>query len=163
MTQQAERTGTAIRRTLIVNAPRDRAFVVFAERFGTWWPRDHHLGEADLAEAIIEPAAGGRLYERNVDGSEHDWGRVLVYEPPHRLVLAWHLQGDWKFNPDPAKASEVEVRFLAEGPDRTRVEFEHRHIERHDGAADVLRGVDASNGWSDNLGRYVAVTAPTAA
>jgi uncharacterized protein YndB with AHSA1/START domain len=154
MIEQAETTGMAVRKTITVRAPRERAFTVFTERFGTWWPAEHHIGAADLADAIIEPRVGGRYYERGVDGSECDWGRVLAYDPPDRVVLSWHLQGDWKYHPDPAKASEIEVRFIAEGPDRTRVELEHRHIERHDLADDVLRGIDSPDGWSGILQRY---------
>jgi uncharacterized protein YndB with AHSA1/START domain len=159
MTQQAEQTNVSVRKTITVRASRERAFTVFTEGFSTWWPESHHIGAADLAEAVIEPAAGGRFYERGVDGTECDWGRVLAYEPPDRVVLAWHLQGDWSYDPDPAKASEVEVRFVADGPDRTRVELAHRHIERHDAAEKVLRGVDSDGGWSGILAGYAAAAA----
>ncbi|HET9144452.1 SRPBCC family protein [Actinophytocola sp.] len=163
MTQQAERAGISVRKTVTVRASLQRAFTVFTEGFATWWPESHHIGDADLAEAVIEPRTGGRFYERGVDGSECDWGRVLAFEPPDRVVLSWHLQGDWDYDPDPAKASEVEVRFIAEAPDRTRVELEHRHIERHDGAEDVRSGVDSEGGWGGILAGYaVVVTEPTA-
>lgn len=154
MIKQADQAGVAVRKTITVRASRERAFAVFTERFGTWWPAEHHIGEADLADAVIEPRVGGRYYERGVDGSECDWGRVLAYDPPDRVVIAWHLQGDWKYDPDPAKASEVEVRFIAESPDRTRVELEHRHIERHDLAERVVQGIDSPDGWSEILLRY---------
>lgn len=145
---------TAVRKTITVRAPQERAFTVFTEQFNTWWPREHHIGDAELDEAIIEPKVGGRYYERGVDGSECDWGLVLAYDPPSRVVLSWHLQGDWTYHPDPAKASEIEVRFIPEGPDRTRVELEHRHIERHDLAEDVVKGIDSPTGWSGLLALY---------
>jgi uncharacterized protein YndB with AHSA1/START domain len=155
-------TNVQVHKTVTVRASQERAFTVFTEQFGTWWPPEHHLGDADLAEAIIEPKVGGRFYERGVDGSECDWGRVLAYDPPGRVVLSWQLQGDWKVDPDPAKASEIEVRFIAEGPNRTRVELEHRHIERHDLAERVVEGIDAPDGWSGILLRYAEkVTEPT--
>lgn len=150
-------TGTeviSVTKSVTVNAGRERAFTVFTEKFFTWWPKSHHIGEADLADAIIEPKAGGRWYERGADGTECDWGYVLAYEPPERVVLSWHLQGDWSFHPDPAKASEVEVQFIKETDDRTRVELTHRHIERHDGKEQVRTGVDSPNGWAGILADY---------
>ena len=134
-------------KTIDVRASLERAFTVFTEQFGSWWPASHHLGAADLADVIVEPRAGGRWYERDTDGAEYEWGRVLAYEPPDRLLLAWHLQGDWTYDPDPAKSSEIEVRFLVHG-EYTRVTLEHRHIERHDRQDEVRVGVDGPNGWS---------------
>lgn len=157
-------TNVRVHKTVTVRASKERAFTVFTEQFNTWWPREHHLGDAELAEAVIESTVGGRFYERCVDGSECDWGRVLAYEPPDRVVLSWQLQGDWKVDPDPAKASEIEVRFIAEGPNQTRVELEHRHIERHTLAERVVEGVDSPDGWAGILARYadrIAATAPT--
>ena len=154
MIEQSEATNVRVRKTITVRATQERAFAVFTKDFGTWWPTEHHIGAADLADAIIEPKVGGRYYERGVDGSECDWGQVLAYEPPDRLVLSWSLQGDWTYNPDPAKASEIEVRFIAEAPDRTRVELEHRHIERHDLADAVIKGIESPDGWSGILARY---------
>jgi uncharacterized protein YndB with AHSA1/START domain len=149
----------AVTKSVTVRAGRERAFTVFAEKFVTWWPAGHHIGDAELADAIIEPRAGGRWYERGVDGVECDWGQVLAYDPPERLLLSWHLQGDWSYDPDPAKASEIEVRFIAETHDRTRVELEHRHIERHDGAADVVSGIDSPGGWTGILAGYAEAIA----
>jgi uncharacterized protein YndB with AHSA1/START domain len=150
-------TGTeviSVTKSVTVNAGRERAFTVFTEKFFTWWPKSHHIGEADLADAIIEPKVGGRWYERGADGTECDWGYVLAYEPSERIVLSWHLQGDWSFHPDPAKASEVEVQFIKETDSRTRVELTHRHIERHDGHEQVRDGVDSPNGWAGILAGY---------
>jgi uncharacterized protein YndB with AHSA1/START domain len=144
----------SVTKTVTVNAARERAFTVFTEKFFTWWPKSHHIGEADLADAIIEPKVGGRWYERGADGSECDWGVVLAYDPPARLLLSWHLQGDWSYHPDPAKASEIEVQFIKETDSRTRVELVHRHIERHDMPADVVSGVDSPGGWTGILADY---------
>jgi uncharacterized protein YndB with AHSA1/START domain len=144
----------AVTKTVTVRASREHAFTVFTERFFTWWPKGHHIGDAELADAIIEPRVGGRWYERGVDGSECDWGAVLAWEPPGRLALSWHLQSDFDYDPDPAKASEIEVRFIAEAPDRTRVEFRHFHLERHDDPERVRTGVDGPGGWTGILAAY---------
>jgi uncharacterized protein YndB with AHSA1/START domain len=149
----------SVTKSITVNAGRERAFAVFTTKFFTWWPASHHIGEAEMADAVIEPHQGGRWYERGVDGVECDWGRVLAYEPPDRIVLSWHLQGDWSYDPDPAKASEVEVRFVEEAPDRTRVELTHRHIERHDDHEKVVVGVDSPNGWGGILATYAEAVA----
>lgn len=147
-------------KTVTVGASRPHAFKVFTAGFTTWWPSSHHIGKAELAEAILEQREGGRWYERGVDGSECDWGTVLVYDPPNRVVVSWHLNGEWAYDPDPAKASEVEVRFVAEGPDVTRVELEHRHFERHGGDwTAVARGVDSENGWAGILRGFAAIAA----
>lgn len=144
----------SVTKSVTVRATRTRAFAVFTEKFFTWWPASHHIGDAELADAVIEPVTGGRWYERGTDGVECDWGRVLAYEPPDRLLLSWHLQGDWSYDPDPEKASEVEVRFVEDEPGTTRVELCHRHIERHDVPDDVVRGVDSPGGWAGILAGY---------
>ena len=141
-----------VRKSISVEVPQERAFDVFTAGFDSWWPRSHHIGEAEMAEAILESRAGGRFYERGVDGSECDWGRVLVFDRPHRLVVSWHLQGDWNYDPDPAKASEYEARFIPEGDDRTLVEFEHRNLERHgESAAKISEAVGSDGGWGGLL------------
>lgn len=119
-----------VQRSITVNAPVEKAFRVYTEGFDSWWPRGHHIGTAELAEAVLEPRAGGRWYERGVDGSECEWGRVLAWEPPHRLVVTWQINGNWQYDPDPAHASEVEVVFTDLGDGRTRVELEHRGFEK---------------------------------
>jgi uncharacterized protein YndB with AHSA1/START domain len=148
-----------VTKSITVRAPRTRAFTVFTEKFFTWWPASHHIGAAALADAVIEPEVGGRWYERGVDGTECDWGRVLVFDPPGRLVLSWHLRADWTYDPDPAKASEVEVRFTEDEPGTTRVELSHRHIERHDAPEGVASGVGSPNGWAGILASFAEAVA----
>ncbi len=154
MTQE---TDTSVHKTVTVAASQERAFEVYTAGFGSWWPKEHHIGAADMATGTFEPKAGGRWYETGVDGSECDWGRVLVWEPPHRIVHTWQLQGDWKYDADPAKGSEVEIRFVAEGPNTTRVELTHRSFDRHgDGAHSVRDGVSSDGGYDYCLAQYVA-------
>jgi uncharacterized protein YndB with AHSA1/START domain len=144
-----------VRRTVTVNASVEKAFKVYTEGFSSWWPAQHHIGTADLAEAVLEPRLGGRWYERCVDGSECDWGRVLAYEPPGRLLLSWQIDGNWQIDPDPAKGSEIEVIFTDLGDGRTRVDVEHRALERHGAtAAGVRAGVDGADGWTMLLERF---------
>lgn len=145
----------AVQRSVTVKAPIDKAFRVFTDGFNSWWPAEHHIGNADLAEAVLEGRAGGRWYERGVDGSECDWGRVLVYDPPHRIVLSWHLNADWQYDPDPSRASIIDVRFTDVGDGQTRVDFEHRDIANHGDRADSIHeAVTGDGGWSDILQRY---------
>jgi uncharacterized protein YndB with AHSA1/START domain len=144
-----QQTDTPVRRTITVAASQERAFRVFTEQFGTWWPKQYSIGEADMADFVVEPKVGGRWYEVGVDGKQCDTGRVTAYQPPERLTLAWQLDAAWQYDPDPAHASEVEVRFIPEGPERTRVELEHRGFERHgDSAEGVYQGVDHPEGWT---------------
>jgi uncharacterized protein YndB with AHSA1/START domain len=138
----------AIRGTVTVAAPVERAFQVFTDSFGTWWPPEYHIGQADMAAAILEPRTGGRWYERGVDGSECDWGRVLAWEPPHRLVVTWQIDGQWRYDPDPAHASEIEVRFTADGPEQTVVELEHRLLDRLVGGQALHDGIVGGGGWT---------------
>jgi len=146
---------TSIQHQVTVEAPIERAFTVFTEDFGRFKPREHNLLAVDLAETVFEPRAGGRLFDRGVDGSECQWARVLAYEPPDRVVISWDISPRWQIETDLDKTSEVEVRFIAEGPDRTRVELEHRHLDRHlDGWQSVREGVDSGDGWPLYLQRY---------
>ncbi len=116
---------------IVVDAPIERAFAVFTERFGDFKPREHNLLGVPIAETVFEPRVGGHIYDRGVDGSECRWARVLAYEPPDRVVFSWDISPQWQLETDPDNASEVEVRFVAETPHRTRVELEHRHLDRH--------------------------------
>ena len=141
----------AIRKTIDVNVPVDRAFAVFAARMGEWWHKEHSIArETTQVDVVIEPRAGGRWYEKGADGSEHPWGRVIAYEPPHRLVLAWQLTREFVFDPDFETTVEVRFEETAEG---TRVHFEHRDLERMGpDAAEMLEGMDG--GWGMLLDLY---------
>ncbi|MGH3657072.1 MAG: SRPBCC family protein [Micromonosporaceae bacterium] len=139
---------------ITVAAPIERAFQVFTESIVTWWPAAYHIGEAEMAEPVMEPRVGGRWYERGVDGSECDWGRVLVWEPPHRLVVTWQINGEWRYDPDPDHASEVDVRFTADGPEQTTVELQHRFLERLLGGEAMHAAIGGAGGWSGVLTGY---------
>jgi uncharacterized protein YndB with AHSA1/START domain len=141
----------SIRKQLTVEAPVDRAFRVFTEHMGSWWLKDHHIGSAPLKDCVIEPRVNGRWYEVGEDGTTCAWGRVLAWDPPRRLLLAWQLGPDFKY--DPEFLTEVEVTFTVLGPKSTRVDFEHRNLERFAEQAQRLRGqVDA--GWGRLLESY---------
>lgn len=142
-----------------VDVPVERAFRVFTDSFNTWWPAEYHIGQADVEQAILEPREGGRWYERGVDGSECDWGRVLVWQPPHRLVVTWQINGRWQFDPDPEHASEIEVRFTADGPEQTKVELEHRHLDRLVEGPALRDGITGGGGWGAILELFAKAAA----
>jgi hypothetical protein len=151
-------TVAPVRKTVRVNAAAAHAFETFAAGVGRWWPATHTIGTSPMRDVVIEPRAGGRWYERGQDGSECDWGVVLAWEPPGRLLLGWQLDAEFRRNP--ATATEVELRFIAESPTVTRVELEHRGLERLGESAEILRGkIDAPGGWTGILERYRAATA----
>jgi uncharacterized protein YndB with AHSA1/START domain len=148
-------TTVAARRSITVNATPERAFDVFTAGFSTWWPLEsHHIGKNMATEAIIEPHPGGRWFERDAEGKECNWGFVTEFEPPSRLLLAWHLTPEWTYDPDPEKATEVEITFTAvEGG--TLVELEHRGFEKHGETGAKMRdAVSAPGGWTDLLEMY---------
>jgi uncharacterized protein YndB with AHSA1/START domain len=156
MTAQPE--PTSIQSQVIVAAPLERAFRVFTEQFDKIKPREHNILGVDIAESVFEPHAGGRVYDRGVDGSECQWARVLAYDPPSRIVFTWDISPQWQLETDPAKASEVEVRFIAETAERTRLELEHRYLDRHlDGWQSLRDGVEGDQGWPLYLDRFAAV------
>jgi len=158
MTQAAD---TVVRKEIVVEAPIERAFRVFTDRFGDFKPREHNLLAAPIAETTFEPRVGGHIFDRAEDGRECRWARILAYEPPTRVVFSWDIGPTWQLESDPANASEVEVRFVAEGPTRTRVELEHRHIDRHGPGWDAVHdGVDGDAGWPLYLTRYAALLSP---
>jgi uncharacterized protein YndB with AHSA1/START domain/uncharacterized damage-inducible protein DinB len=141
-----------VRKSIAVKASVEHAFRVFTEGFDTWWPRSHHIGKKPMVKAVIETHAGGRCFAREADGTECDWGRVLAWEPPNRFVLAWQIDPKWQYEPDLAKASEVEIRFTAEAGGMTRVDLEHRYFERHGAGAEQIRAsVDSTGGWGGLL------------
>jgi uncharacterized protein YndB with AHSA1/START domain len=149
-------TTVAARRSITVQAPPERAFEVFTAGFNSWWPiESHHIGATMATEVIMELRAGGRWFERDADGNECDWGYVTELEPPHRLLLAWHLTPEWGFDPDPAKATDVEVTFRATEDGGTLVELEHRGFEKHgETGAKMREAVAAPGGWNDLLQMY---------
>jgi uncharacterized protein YndB with AHSA1/START domain len=153
---------TTVQASVVVNAPADRAFKLFTEQFDRIKPREHNMLGVDIAESVFEPRVGGRVFDRGADGSECQWGRVLAYEPPARIVFTWDISPAWQIETDPDKASEVEVRFVEDGPNRTRVELEHRHLDRHgDGWEGTREGVSGDQGWPLYLRRFAAVVAGT--
>jgi uncharacterized protein YndB with AHSA1/START domain len=144
-----------IRKSIVVNTGVERAFALFINQFDAIKPREHNLLSVPIAETVFEPRAGGHVYDVGIDGSRCEWSRVLAYEPPSRVVISWDIGPTWQLEADPAKTSEVEVRFIAESDDRTRVELEHRHLDRHGaGWQAVADGVDGDAGWPLYLSRY---------
>jgi uncharacterized protein YndB with AHSA1/START domain len=149
-----QKLDSIVRKTVQVNAPQAHAFTVFTDHLADWWPLgNYHIGAQPAQTALIEPRTGGRWFERAGDGTECDWGRVLVWEPPHRIVFSWDIGADWKY--DPKLGTEVEVRFIAESPDTTRVELEHRHLERYGAKTETMRATfDSEGGWAGLLQRF---------
>jgi uncharacterized protein YndB with AHSA1/START domain len=151
-------TETTVRAEIVVEAPIERAFRVFTEDFASFKPPEHNILGVDRVDTVFETHVGGTVYDRGIDGSECHWARVLAFEPPNRVVISWDLNPQWQIETDPAKTSEVEVRFIAEEPERTRVELEHRHLDRHGpGWENVRDGVASSGGWPLYLERYAGV------
>ncbi len=147
---------TTVRTQVVVEAPIERAFSVFTEGIGTWFPPEYNLLSVEIAERVFEPRVGGNVYDRGVDGSECRWARVLAFEPPNRVVISWDISPQWQIESDPEKTSEVEVRFVAEAPGRTRVELEHRNLDRHgDGWEHARDAVGREGGWPGCLRRFV--------
>ncbi|MFT3725355.1 MAG: SRPBCC family protein [Hyphomonadaceae bacterium] len=144
-----------VKKSLIVETDQAHAFEVFTAGLDRWWPKEHHIGESPVAKSIIEPRLGGRWYSLHQDGKEVTTGHMTVWDPPKRIVFTWEINGQWKPESNPKFASEVEVRFIAEGPSRTRVELNHYNFERMpdvEGAKGMRNGVD--NGWPGILEVY---------
>lgn len=153
---------TVVRRSIVVNGTPEQAFAVFTQQFDAIKPREHNLLGAPIVETVLEPRVGGRIVDRAEDGTECAWARVRAYEPPDRLVFSWDIGPTWQLEADAENASEVEVRFVAEGSDRTRVELEHRHLDRHGAGWESLRdGVADEQGWSLYLERYAGLVPAT--
>ena len=153
---------TVVRRQVTVDAPIERAFEVFVGRFGDFKPKEHNLLGAPIVETTFEPHVGGHFYDRAEDGSECRWARVLAYDPPNRVVFSWDISPYWQLEADEANTSEVEVRFVAETPERTRLELEHRNLDRHGpGWEGVRDGIAEDQGWPLYLARYADVVAGT--
>jgi uncharacterized protein YndB with AHSA1/START domain len=150
-------TAVPVRTSIVVEAPVQRAFEVFTQEMKTWWPEDHHLIDGEIGEMIFEQHAGGRVYDRTADGRECTWARVVAYEPPDRVVFTWDISPAWKIETDLDRTSEVEVHFIAESDSRTRVEVEHRHLDRHgDGWEGMHGAVSSPGGWPKTLAAYAA-------
>jgi uncharacterized protein YndB with AHSA1/START domain len=148
-------TAATVHKQLVVNAPIEEAFRVFTDRFGDFKPREHNLLGAPIAETVFEGKVGGHIFDRAEDGSECRWARILAYEPPSRVVFSWDIGPTWQLEHNPDNTSEVEVRFVADGPTRTKVELEHRNLDRHGvGWENVRDGVDGDAGWPLYLARY---------
>jgi uncharacterized protein YndB with AHSA1/START domain len=156
MTTQAQET--SVRTSIVVQAPIERAFAVFTEDFGSFKPPEHNILGVELAETVFESREGGHVYDRGVDGSECRWARVLAYERPDRVVISWDINPKWQIETDLEKTSEVEVRFIAEAPERTRVELEHRNLDRHgEGWEPERDAVGSEGGWPLYLQRFAAL------
>ena len=143
-----QETATSVRQSIEVQAPVERAFAVFTQEMNSWWPPEHHILKGPVAEMVLEPREGGDVYDRGADGSVCRWARVLAYQPPERLVISWDINTAWGIEEDLERSSEVEIRFIAEGPERTRVELEHRHLERHgEGWEQMREAISSPGGW----------------
>jgi uncharacterized protein YndB with AHSA1/START domain len=151
---------TPVHTEIVVEAPIERAFEVFTRDMDSWWPADMHIIEGELAGMVFEPQVGGRIYDRNTEGHECTWARVLAYDPPDRVVFSWDISTQWQIETDPDRTSEVEVRFVAESDTRTRVELEHRGIERHGEGWEAMYGaVSSPDGWRKGLAAFAAALA----
>jgi uncharacterized protein YndB with AHSA1/START domain len=147
-----------VRHTVVVRGTPDRAFAVFTERMDEIKPKQHNVLGSPIVSTSLEPYVGGHIVDRAEDGSECRWARILAYDPPDRVVFSWDIGPTWQLETDPANASEVEVRFIPHGPDQTRIELEHRHIDRHGPGWPALRdGVDGEQGWPLYLARYAGL------
>lgn len=145
-----------VRHSITLDVSQEHAFRTFTNGHDRWWPREFHIGGAEMEEAVMEPRQDGRWYERDVDGGECNWGKVLVWEPPSRIVLAWQITGEWAYDED--ILTEVEVRFVPEAPGRTRVELEHRGLDAYGEATDQMRDLFDS-GWPGILQGFAAAAA----
>jgi uncharacterized protein YndB with AHSA1/START domain len=157
-------TETSVQTAVTVEAPAKRAFEVFTRDMKSWWPPEHHILASQLVDTVVEPHAGGAMYDVGADGSTCRWGTVVAFEPPTLFVFQWNINLQWQVELDPAKTSEVEVRFVADGPTATRVELEHRYLERHGEGWEGMRdAVSSPGGWALGLGRlarYLATGSP---
>jgi uncharacterized protein YndB with AHSA1/START domain len=152
-----------VRRTVTVPVAPAQAFALFTERLGDFKPPEHNLLSVPIAETVLEPRVGGSIIDRGTDGSECRWARVLTFDPPSRLVFSWNIGPTWQIETDPERVSEVEVRFVAEGTASTRVELEHRHLDRHGPGWDSVRdGVANDQGWPLYLDRFAALVSGSA-
>jgi uncharacterized protein YndB with AHSA1/START domain len=163
MSSHTQAPATTVGSSIVVDAPIERAFKVFTEEFDRIKPREHNMLAVEIAETVFEPRVGGHVIDRGVDGSECRWARVLAFEPPNRVVISWDISPQWQIETDRDRTSEVEVLFVAEGPERTRVQLEHRYLDRHgDGWQAIRDGVRGDQGWPLYLQRYADVISGSA-
>ena len=156
MTIHSGHSGTEIEvcRSVVVPLAPERTFELFTARMTDFWPKEHSIGSSEIAAVVVEPRVGGRWFERGVDGTECDWGRVAAWDPPGKLVLLWQLGTDWQFTP--SLETEVEVTFVEDSPGRTRLTLRHRHLERYGEQADQMRAsFDSPDGWDGILAACV--------
>jgi uncharacterized protein YndB with AHSA1/START domain len=155
----SEVSGASVLRSVSVPVAPDEAFALFTERLGEFKPPEHNMLAVPIAETVLEPRVGGAILDRGIDGSECRWARVLVFDRPERLVFSWDIGPTWQIETDPARVSEVEVRFIADGDAATRVELEHRHLDRHGPGWEAVRdGIASDQGWQLYLDRFAALT-----
>ncbi len=153
-----------VRKSIVVDTDPESAFRLFTDGFDSWWPRSHHIGKSPMKRAVVEGRAGGRCYSEQEDGTDCPWGQVLVWEPPRRFVMAWQITHEWGYQPDLTQSSEVEVRFTPTGDGATRVDLEHRNLERHGAGAETMRtAISAPGGWGSLLELYAKRVAETKA
>lgn len=146
-----------VRHDVVVDLPIDKAFWAFTD-LDKIKPREHNMLAVPIEETVLEQRAGGDVYDRGVDGSICRFGRVLTFDPPHRITFSWDIGPDWQVASDLSHVSEVEVTFAPEGVQHTRVTLTHRHLDRHgDGWESLREGLDAPDGWPLYLGRYDAL------
>jgi len=156
----SQEVATPVRKQVVVDVSVEQAFKAFTERLGDFKPPEHNLLSVPIAETVFEPFVGGHIIDRGEDGSECRWARVLAFDPPGRVIFSWDISPQWQIVTDPQEASEVEVTFVAETSERTRVELEHRHLDRHGPGWPAVRdGVDTDQGWPLYLARYASVLA----
>jgi uncharacterized protein YndB with AHSA1/START domain len=147
--------GVVVRKSIRVRVPIEQAFSVFVEQMENWWPPEHHIGANAFQSIFVEPRVGGRWYERDAEGNECYWGRVLAWDPPRLVTFSWHLGPDWKVDLDPAKSSDVAIRFTSEGPSTTLVELEHSGLERHGEGYEQMRALlDGPDAWTNTLASF---------
>jgi uncharacterized protein YndB with AHSA1/START domain len=150
----------SVHKSITVDAPIDRAFHVFTQEMASWWPPEHHILDATLGEMVFEPHAGGDIYDVGTDGSKCRWARVLEYDPPNLVVFSWDIDLQWQIETDPDRTSEVAITFTPDGENRTRVDLEHRNLDRHgDGWEKMRDAVGSPDGWGVGLGRFAKAVA----
>ena len=162
MSTEVTGTESSVKKTVTVNCSREHAFEIWSKRYDLWWPKMHKIGKADLKTVVVEEKAGGRWYEVGVDGSTCEWGTVLAYEPPSRVVVTWHLQPNWEHDPNPNRASRIEVTFSDLGNGQTRVELVHSELEKH-GAGWQEMAKELGSGWGGIMDSFAQAASKAAA